>query len=280
MRSILLPLSDERQDRHSLMVGTQIAELVDGHLTAFLPLIDFASLPVPHHPLLAGWDNMVAESLAFAERREAAVSKLLHELKLLPGPGEEGRPNFSFEAVYGNDEAVIIDAALTHDLVIFARADWTDDDQKVPVTPLLKCTIETAGRPVLITRGELETDWTRTAAIAWNGSLEAAHAVTAALPLLSRAEAVHIVIFPTTRTDSTRAQQLIGYLDRHGIQAELHIRDSEAPIGAALLETVENLSATFLVMGGYTHSRLRQTLFGGVTHHVLEQARLPVFMAR
>lgn len=280
MHSILLPLNDERQDRHALAVGTQLADFFGGHLTALLPLTDFASLPVPHHPLLAGWDGLVAQSHAFAERREAEVRRLLHELQLLLGPNGEERPNFTFQAVYGNDDAVVMDAALTHDLVVFARGDAEDDDEGVPVSPLLKCTIESAGRPVLITTGKLAPDWTRTAAIAWNGSLEAAHAVTAALPVLSRAEAVHIVTFPTTRTDAARAQQLVDYLARHGITATTRIEDADTPIGEALLEAVDDLSATVLVMGGYTHSRLRQTLFGGVTHHILEEARLPVLMAR
>ena len=33
-------------------------------------------------------------------------------------------------------------------------------------------------------------------------------------------------------------------------------------------------------MGAYSHSRLRQLILGGVTRHVLENAALPVMMAR
>jgi nucleotide-binding universal stress UspA family protein len=33
------------------------------------------------------------------------------------------------------------------------------------------------------------------------------------------------------------------------------------------------------VMRAYTHSRLRQTLLGGVTQHVLSAASIPVLMA-
>jgi nucleotide-binding universal stress UspA family protein len=33
-------------------------------------------------------------------------------------------------------------------------------------------------------------------------------------------------------------------------------------------------------MGAYSHSRLRQLILGGVTRHVLENARLPVLMNR
>jgi hypothetical protein len=33
-----------------------------------------------------------------------------------------------------------------------------------------------------------------------------------------------------------------------------------------------------LMMGGYGHSRLRETLLGGTTYHMLEHATLPVLL--
>ena len=35
-----------------------------------------------------------------------------------------------------------------------------------------------------------------------------------------------------------------------------------------------------VVMGAYSHSRLRQLILGGVTRHVLENADIPVLMCR
>jgi nucleotide-binding universal stress UspA family protein len=34
------------------------------------------------------------------------------------------------------------------------------------------------------------------------------------------------------------------------------------------------------VIGGYSHSRLREIVFGGVTRRILRSANLPVLMAR
>ena len=36
----------------------------------------------------------------------------------------------------------------------------------------------------------------------------------------------------------------------------------------------------FLVLGAYSHSRMRQVVFGGVTEHMLDYAELPVLMTR
>ena len=48
--------------------------------------------------------------------------------------------------------------------------------------------------------------------------------------------------------------------------------------GEALLDESRKLKADLLVIGGYSHTRARELLFGGVTSHILEAADLPVFM--
>jgi nucleotide-binding universal stress UspA family protein len=40
------------------------------------------------------------------------------------------------------------------------------------------------------------------------------------------------------------------------------------------------LTADLLVLGAYSHSRMRQVVFGGVTEHMLDHAELPVLMTR
>ena len=37
--------------------------------------------------------------------------------------------------------------------------------------------------------------------------------------------------------------------------------------------------ADLVVMGGYSHSRLRELILGGVTRHMLEKATLPLLVA-
>ena len=49
-------------------------------------------------------------------------------------------------------------------------------------------------------------------------------------------------------------------------------------VGAALLKEAGDIGADLVVMGAYTHSRLRQLILGGVTRHVLHAAQLPVLL--
>jgi len=127
--------------------------------------------------------------------------------------------------------------------------------------------------------------------IAWNAGKEAARAVRDALPLLKRAATVHIAIFDA---DLQRAQHgdapgvpLQHFLQRHGIAAEIALRQSPRPgllkrpadTGEALLSFAQSVHCDLLVLGAYGHSRLRETLLGGVTRTVLENMTMPVLMA-
>jgi nucleotide-binding universal stress UspA family protein len=275
MRRILAPLCEPDLDRHALEQATKLGSKLNARVTALLPLTDFASLPVyGHYPLTAGWDELVQHLHGRAERREAEVRQLLREMR----PAGDADAPVTLRVQYGNDDAVVSRAALTHDLVVFARPASEDED--LPASSLLKTTLESSGRPVLVVTGDLAPDFARTVAIAWNGSVEAAHAVTAALPLITRAETVHVLTFATSRTDASAADDLIAYLACHGVEAQAHVDEPEMSVGEELLMETETLSANLIVMGGYTHSRIRQTLFGGVTHYMLENGHVPLLMAR
>ncbi len=77
------------------------------------------------------------------------------------------------------------------------------------------------------------------------------------------------------------AADLLGYLALHGIRPEVaQFRPMERDVGRGMLAAAREYGADMLAMGAYSHSRLRQLILGGVTRHVLENAALPVLMAR
>jgi nucleotide-binding universal stress UspA family protein len=119
------------------------------------------------------------------------------------------------------------------------------------------------GRPCLLVRDHVPSRLLSQVVVAWNGSLEGTHAVAGAMPLLEAAERVAIFSAPRPDGDAGHGPELARALARHGIEAH------ELPAAGA----------TLLVMGAYTHSRVRQMLLGGVTRHVLDDAQVPVLMA-
>ena len=69
-------------------------------------------------------------------------------------------------------------------------------------------------------------------------------------------------------------------LRRNGIKATaLTVKAGARAPGEVILEHAASLGCDLLVKSAYTHSRLRQMIFGGATRHILAHAAVPVFMA-
>ena len=138
------------------------------------------------------------------------------------------------------------------------------------------------GRPVLLAASEPAADPGSAAMIAWYPSLQAWRAVAAAVPPLALAGRVEVVTMG--EDDSTVAESrtdVMRYLGWHGIAATMRrLEPITRHVGDTLLQAAAEAQAGMLVMGAYSHSRLREMLLGGVTRDVLAKAtRTPVFMA-
>lgn len=119
-----------------------------------------------------------------------------------------------------------------------------------------------------------------TVVIAWKPTREAAHAVAAAIPLLQRAQRVHVVSWSSPDEAVTGARlDLQGYLQQHGVQAVWHQQGDEPEnVGDLLLSRAFDLEADLMVMGCYGHSRAREWVLGGASRTILRSMTLPVLM--
>jgi nucleotide-binding universal stress UspA family protein len=164
------------------------------------------------------------------------------------------------------------------DLVVVAPpAGKGDEDSDIAVETVL---FETA-RPLLLAGTGAFRAVGGTALVAWNGSRESVHAVTASLPLLGRAaRVVALGVDEEEESSRPRCEALCVYLARHGIAAEHAALSARGrPVARLLLEEAVERGADLLVMGAYGHSRLRELVLGGVTRQVLIEAVMPVLMA-
>lgn len=118
------------------------------------------------------------------------------------------------------------------------------------------------------------------AAIAWNGSDEAAYAVKTALPMLKMASDVDIISVTREERDSFPDTELSQYLARHGIVSQLHqLSKGGQSIEEVLDRKLVELKIDWMVMGAYGHSRLREALIGGVSRFFLDDSRIPLLMS-
>jgi nucleotide-binding universal stress UspA family protein len=119
--------------------------------------------------------------------------------------------------------------------------------------------------------------------IAWNGTRECTRALTEAMPFLHRAEEVTIVVVGdkgAIGSLSMAGSSAVNHLKHHGIDAALvGVGRRKSDIGTTLIAEAEERKADILVMGAYSHSRLRERLLGGVTYELLHESPIPLLVA-
>lgn len=140
-----------------------------------------------------------------------------------------------------------------------------------------------SGRPVIfvpfIQRTGLKLDRVM---VCWDGSRAATRAVADSMPLLAKAKQVDVVMVANGRakSDEVPGADLGQHLARHGLNVEVkRITSPDIDIASTILSYAADISADFLVMGGYGHSRLREFVLGGVTRGLLESMTVPVLMS-
>ncbi|MEO7151303.1 MAG: universal stress protein [Burkholderiaceae bacterium] len=171
--------------------------------------------------------------------------------------------------------------ALCSDLMLLGQHD-ADDLQTLGVAPdFVASVLVASGRPALVvpnTGSDAALDGD--VLIAWKASREAAHAVTAALPILHRARRIHVCA-ANAHAGAAGPAELEAWLRLHGIEAafEHHASVPAEMPGEGLLSLAADVEATLLVMGCYGHSRARELVLGGASRTILRSMTLPVLMA-
>lgn len=191
-----------------------------------------------------------------------------------------------WSAADGDPLRIVVRAAFCHDLVVLGQDD-VENELRADVPPDFAASVVIdSGRPALVLPTVHKPDATigRTALVAWKATRESARALDAAMPLLRRAQKVHVALWsePEAPEGDTGASiaALDAHLRRHGVAAEIHSHGPQSKqIGDALLSLGCDLDADLLVMGCYGHGRAREWVLGGASRTVLRTMTMPVLMA-
>lgn len=195
-------------------------------------------------------------------------------LLIVDAPDGKG-PSISWSEESGKQVDVIKGHGRLADILVVAKPDR---DRNLGANTL-KAAIFNAGRPVLMCPpGPVPNLLGEHVAIAWNGSLEATRAVAQTLDVLKAASKVTVLIAGAEEIHGATAADLEAYLALHGVGVRLHRFDTSKRIGDALLEQTAAVGADMLIMGAYSDSHERETLFGGNTQVVVDGAELPVIL--
>jgi nucleotide-binding universal stress UspA family protein len=205
------------------------------------------------------------------EARERFVQACASAGIPMPAAGEApgALPLASWREEEGGYVEVATKRAPAFDLVVAASSTVLASLKDIAERSLLR-----ARRPVLLAPTRLEIPLTETAMIAWDESPECWHAVSAGLPFLQLAKSVQIVSVDRRAEHRSASQaEVAAYLRCHGIAASSRVAALDLrSVGQTLLAAAGEAEVGLLIMGAYSHSRLRETLIGGVTRHILQNA--------
>lgn len=280
MRNLFVPLAPGLSSEPALDAALSLARRMKSHIQAVfvrpdpaLALSYFPSVMVIDNTLQVIESEGVKAEAAEKERFEAWRSR--HGIAAAPADTRLDTCFASWSERIGEIEPIVTRHGRLSDLIVLKR--FASDD--IVAQRCFDAALFGSGRPTMLVPDTLPWDPIDHVLIAWNGSLEASHAVFGVLPLLHEAGRVSVFSLPGPENDETSGSELAEALSWQGIQAHPAIlRGGEGAVGAVLLATAAESGATMIVMGAYTHSRLRQSFLGGVTMHVLEHAAVPVIM--
>jgi nucleotide-binding universal stress UspA family protein len=275
-KTILVHIDESKSSIMRTKIAHQIANMFDSHITG-IALTGISRYIFESTDLGVGDPNIILHLAVLRERAEKAIAQFKQFNSSLDVA--------TTECLIANDEANggLGLRARYSDLIVIGQTNRNEPSPSV-LSDFPEFMIVNSGRPILIIphHGELQS-FAERCVIAWDGSREAARAITDAIPLLKRSQFVHVSIVNPDKQSEAHGEEpgadIALFLARHGIKVEIATRFGANDIGKSILTTCKELNADLLIMGGYAHSRFREMILGGTTRTVLEEMHIPVLMS-
>lgn len=266
MKNVLVLMHDDAGQEARFQAALDLTRALDGHLTC----IDVAIAPVAvdDYATLGGAALLMAdEQLRESANKSHMLERLAAEDVSYDWRDESGFLSQTMRNSVGLADLVVLNRKL-------------DNIDYPGMRELVGDMVIKAGTPVVaVPETAPAFDVFGHALVAWDGSRESVAALRAAAPLLAKASGV-MILEVDDGSIQIPAEDAAEYLSRHGIKPvvrrERNVIDLPSTI---ILETIRDIRATYLVMGGFGHSRFVESVFGGVSRRMLQGCPVPLFLA-
>jgi nucleotide-binding universal stress UspA family protein len=284
IKTILVPATGNQTDIAVFASALAAARAFAAHLGFLHVRVDAAAMAAAMATdgsgaaMVSGLVERIDEE---ATRREDTARQLFQRfcererLAIEDTPAGQQSPTAQWLRQTGDEAYWVREYGRAADLLVIGHPA---DDQGVSIDTI-EAALVGSGRPVLIVPATPVVSLPETIVIAWKPAPEAARAVTAAMPFLSKSKQILIVtVAEEEGLSDEEGARLRASLSWHGLNASTrHLRPDRLGAADTLLAAAAEEGA-LVVMGAYGHSRLREWIFGGFTEHVLRGAAVPVLM--
>jgi nucleotide-binding universal stress UspA family protein len=271
MKSVLLHVQDDDGLESRLQAALSIVRASAGHLLCL------HVTPINAYVAFDGFGGVFAmnDIMKVLDEQEAAMRSKIE------GHLAREDVSWSYEQTAADPTYSLVSHGALADLIVLGRLRHSQT-AAYSAMAMIGDILKASRTPILIQPEKNKVfDPFGTAIVAWNGSFEAANSMRLALPLLKLASAVHIVSIGEDKDLDFPALDASEYLSRHEIPTEL-VSEAKGSrtVAEKLVAVAQARGASYLVMGGYGHSRAREYWFGGVTRSVLQDCPIPLLMSR
>ncbi|MGA8898507.1 universal stress protein [Bradyrhizobium sp.] len=274
-RNLLVHIPTERSPRPAIDGSVSLAMTCSAPLEAIA--VGYES--VNDVPFVA--EGGVAMAPLFEAQHQQAVERARAALAVFEFEAKAAQIAYRcrpFGGTFAEAADILGATARLSDLTIVSQPELTDatNDNLMPQELLFR-----SGGPVLVVpytfHGALSID---RIGILWDGGRLAARALRDAMPLISRANALTVLTVNEPVSAETSPERLLAHLASRGLPAKtLSLQADHSRIQSTILSAAADEGLDLLIMGGFGHSRLKETVLGGVTRDMFRCMTVPALMS-
>ena len=282
---ILAPLNGTANDSVALATAFAVAKAQKAYVDAvFINPDPREAIPVTEMPISGDIVQEIVDSAELgrkqangAARESFSVAAANWNVKIVSTPEKLDCVTATFRDVMGHPRKAIAKLALLSDLVIFPPL--LRDDLSGLHDAFIDVLTKTS-RPVLLCAEKAPASVGQNVLIGWDGGAAAAQALIAALPILEKADIVRFASIHPEGQAEKRLAEARQYLALHGMSArDTLVVAPRNSIADELFRIAHSHACDLLVVGGYGHSRMMETVFGGTTRQLVSHPETSLFLA-
>jgi len=280
-RKLFAPILGSAGDAQTLDLAAEIGMHFHAHIDVGVRVQDrdgTALRPISPSPVVTSSGSPLGDEAPIDSATVETLERWRQRYRLRSDPADRhiGLPSASWSSIEGGGlERAVARRAIYADLTCLA----VDQNRITEVSAIVRSILFASGRPLLLvptTGAGLPSILGEHTVIGWNGTVEAVHATTSALPLLEISPQIEIISIGEEAVNAIDAYALSRYLAHRRIRADASGIAKKDWTGGDVIDAAVDRGARLLVMGA--HVRPDERGFGNATRHMLEHIPIPVIM--
>lgn len=273
IKHVSVCLNNVREDDNTIQTAAKFARDNDARLVGLYIMVDnVGSYHVYDYYTVGLRKQLIKEENQQAELAEKRFNDIASKIGC----------KTAFYKALENDKPTKI--MLYTDLIFMSYSKDKDANDFNSASFINKLLVDT-GRPVIVVPKKWDKDsFGKNILLGWSETRESARALHEVLPLMQTAEKVDVITVYKEKdleSDIAKGMEVSTFLENHNVKCELfpkQITGNDPSVGSILVKHSDRSDTDLIAVGGYGHSYLRESILGGVTQHLIHNARMPLML--